>query len=49
MLASVETIRVVADALRRWDVKTSVVDPVSQDIKTQFHSKLELTVFVAAR
>lgn len=30
MLASAETIRVVADALRRWDIKTTVVDPVGQ-------------------
>jgi hydroxymethylpyrimidine/phosphomethylpyrimidine kinase len=28
MLASAETIKVVAECLREWDVKTTVIDPV---------------------
>jgi len=36
MLASAETVAVVADALRRWNIKTTVVDPVGKVI---FESK----------
>lgn len=42
MLASADTIKVVANALRKWDIKTVVVDPVGQFIhhlKGAFHFK----------
>jgi len=34
MLASAETIDIVADAIRRYNVTTSVVDPVSYSMAT---------------